>query len=165
VEPRRAFSALSPNASFCETIDSLIQPFILINHHECAQAHLQKPKTLRALALPDFRHFYRASKQGRLWNPSGALLLYIFKPLMLFCIPTYSIDSYCSVFLHLQTFYVYAFLYIQSFYDALYIAFSIMLFCIPTYSMVFCSVIRRINLCCPVFQHIQLCCFVFLHIQ
>ena len=28
--------SISPNASFCETIDSLIQPFILINHHKCA---------------------------------------------------------------------------------------------------------------------------------
>ena len=28
--------SISPNASFCETNDSLIQPFILINHHKCA---------------------------------------------------------------------------------------------------------------------------------
>ena len=57
---------------------------------------------------------------------------YILNRYILFCISTYSIVLCCSVFLHIQSFYVYAFLHIQSFYvyaflhiqsfyDALYI--------------------------------------------
>ena len=69
---------------------------------------------------------------------------YILNRYILFCISTYSIVLCCSVFLHIQSFYVYAFLHIQSFYDALciyifnyvvlyyYIVNSFM-FCISTY--------------------------------
>ena len=41
---------------------------------------------------------------------------YILNRYILFCISTYSIVLCCSVFLHIQSFYVYAFLHIQSFY-------------------------------------------------
>ena len=83
------------------------------------------------------------------------LYSYILNRFILFCISTYSIVLCCSVFLHIQSFYVlyfdiliYVVLYVNIFnYVAFISTYSIVLFCsISTYSIL---------LCCSIFLHNQ----------
>ena len=127
------------------------------------------------LPFPSSDTLMGLQNQGRLLNLSGVLYSYIFNRFMFFCIPTYSSTLCCSVFLYIQSFYVAlyfyifkrfiyssVFLHIQSFYVLYFYIIYRFMISVSTYSIALRCLYFYILLCISTYL-IVLCCSIFLH--